>query len=737
MRDERSARQRAKDGWLRFWGHEVSEDPHDDGASVASTSKSFITDESNAAIAPRFGRADFLRRAWEIIDEARTEEDSSVFGLVGPWGSGKTSMLDWLRAKATEEPADADTTPWTVLTFNPWDYPDAGTLQLGFFGSLNASFGSSKFDAARDLLSDFGVAVAPLTAVASAWGIFDASKVVEGAAKLLGSNRSADAARRKLVDTLKKAKTPVLIVIDDLDRISADELLLTLKLVRQLGRLPYVHYLLSYDESTILDVLTRTNLIGDGQLGRARDYMEKVVQIRFDVPQLRPSDVSELTNEALMDLEADTGHVIDDLARPRFQEAYERFISRRLTTPRALLRYFAQARILSQRFAGEVDLVDFLILTWIRTFEPGVYALLQTRRDELIGSVAAHVDPQERRSPDTIRADWAQAFVDAGTRESETAGVISAVASLFPRFAQSTGSPSGGSSHLGPHIASEDYFDRYFTAGVPDGDLRDSVVRQAIQDFEDGVGETSEAAKSCVSGLETNPNRTAPKIAAAAGDANIKSPATFRWLADMVIQDFDRAKTLDWTLRIHREIARQLKNLPRDDVEAVLRAMSGGRRGAVVATSARWATEMEPDDVPPLEFSSGARRAVTDALRDLLATEDASVVNMRWRVREALTDWDQIDPDGFAAWVDEQKRTHGQLETLSWFARLSVSFPGGIERTRIEGFRTDDARKHFDFEEIASKYADELPDGYLKMDDTPENRRTAALGAVAEAQARP
>lgn len=740
MSEQRPAVRRAKNAWRKFWGYDSLGPAVESDVAASLAPKLWLTDESSATIAPRYGRADFLLRAWEIIDEARAEEDSSVFGLVGPWGSGKTSMLDWLRAKATEEPASTDATPWSVLTFNPWDYPDAGTLQLGFFASLQSTFGSSRFDDVRKFISDLGVAVAPITSVASAWGVFDASKVVEGSAKLLGGNRSAEAARRKLIKTLQREKTPVLIVIDDLDRISADELLLTLKLVRQLGRLPYVHYLLSYDESTILDVLTRTNLIGDGELGRARNYMEKVVQIRFDVPQLRPSDIVELTNDALRALEADTGHAIDDLARPRFQDAYERFISTRLTTPRALRRYFAQARILSPRFAGEVDLVDFLILTWIRTFEPGVYAVLQNRRNVLIGSSSDSmglVSQQDHRSPDTVRDYWEQVFIDAGTERSDAHSVVAAVASLFPRLAHTSGMPSGGGSHLGPHIASGDYFDRYFTAGVPDGDLRDSVARQAIQDYERGLGPTSEAAAQCVASLRNSPARTAPKIAAAAGDAKITSPATFGWLADIVSQDFDRVDTLDWTLGIRREIARRLRELPQDDVEVVLRAMSGRRRGAVVAISAHWATEAAADGSTPLELTPGARRAVTDAIRGLLTAEGATVMNMRWRVREALTGWPEMDPEGFESWIREQIRTHGELETLSWFVRLSVSFEGGVEHTRVEGFQTVEAQRFFDFAAIAKQYANELPDSYMKMSDTPENRRTAALGAIAEILAKP
>jgi hypothetical protein len=88
---------------------------------------------------------------------------------------------------------------------------------------------------------------------------------------------------------------------------------------------------------------------------------------------------------------------------------------------------------------------------------------------------------------------------------------------------------------------------------------------------------------------------------------------------------------------------------------------------------------------------------------------------------------------GVAAGSDEDTRLRGELETLSWFVRLSASFGHGVEHTRIEGFQTEMARKFFDLEDIAHRYADELPDSYMRMTDTPENRRTAALGAVAEA----
>lgn len=700
---------------------------------VEESMPSWFSDDSNAAIAPKYGRADFLARAWEIIDEARTQKSSTVFGLVGPWGSGKSSMLDWIRTQAAESDAAQ---PWSVLTFNPWDYPDSSSLQLGFFATLQTSFGDSKFNAARTLISELGVAVAPFTAVTAAWGLFDPSKVVESGAKLLGGDRSADSARRKLVKTLEEQKTPVLIVIDDIDRISADELLLTLKLIRQLGRLPYVHYLLSYDESTILDVLTRTNLIGNDELGRARDYMEKVVQVRFDVPRLRPSDVFDLTNEALLSLES-AGHALRGPDRARFQEAYERFLSHRLSTPRALRRYFAQARILSPRFSEEVDLVDFLIVTWIRTFEPGVYALIQQHRSELIGMPDNGLVPTHKAARDSAveaaRIRWNQLLNEAGTRASDVGTILAAIAELFPRFAQATERSSAGGSTQRPHIGSEQYFDRYFTAGVPDGDFADTVAREAVADFERGVGRTSDAADGCAAGLSKNRVLTSSKIAAAAAEAEIVNPETFAWLAEIAEIDLTTPEPLESTYAIRRLIAQRLRELPADSVAAVIEAMSGGNRGALVATAVYWAADESPDGSRGLVLSTDARQAVTRAIRKLLESTGATATNMPWRVREALMGWNVIDSLGFASWIQEQARRYGDVEVLGHFVRLSVSFEGGVERARIEGFDLPEAARHFDLRQLAKRHAREIRTNVSsssKLVDTPENRRSIVLAAI-------
>ncbi|WP_331722862.1 P-loop NTPase fold protein [Nocardia sp. NBC_00511] len=55
----------------------------------------------------------------------------------------------------------------------------------------------------------------------------------------------------------------VLIIVDDLGRLDANELLAVLKTVRLLGGFPGIHYPLACDQITINDVLSTTAVVGN------------------------------------------------------------------------------------------------------------------------------------------------------------------------------------------------------------------------------------------------------------------------------------------------------------------------------------------------------------------------------------------------------------------------------------------------------------------------------------------
>ena len=83
-----------------------------------------------------FGRADYARRvARLLVSSAR--RGSTVVGIMGPWGSGKSSALNLVElCLRTGHGA-------TCIRFNPWYFETVPQLIMGFFAELAKSLGVS------------------------------------------------------------------------------------------------------------------------------------------------------------------------------------------------------------------------------------------------------------------------------------------------------------------------------------------------------------------------------------------------------------------------------------------------------------------------------------------------------------------------------------------------------------------------------------------------------------------
>lgn len=160
--------------------------------------------------------------------------------------------------------------------------------------------------------------------------------------------------------------------------------------------------------------------------------------MRLDLPAFRKRDAAAMSIRALNALlESHSLHMTDSEQR-RFSEAYFRHLQDRLKTPRAVKRYFGQADATLGSLAGNVDLVDFLIVTFLRTSEPGVYRLLGRHRAELTGT---SIDPAVRRDtqPGEGTARWQTRLRTAGVTAEDVDGVLNLLALLFPSIQQVLG----------------------------------------------------------------------------------------------------------------------------------------------------------------------------------------------------------------------------------------------------------------------------------------------------------
>lgn len=426
-------------------------------------------------------RGSFTDAVVALLEQLGGQEASSVLGLIGSWGSGKSSLLrtivDRLRAIQRSQRA------WVVAEFNPWFYSDMASLQNGFFGQLSSAVKSGpSWRKLRNSIADFGQSIAPLGSLGALAGV-DASGAVDGVARMIRGSTSIATVKSAVEKELRSVNRPILVVVDDVDRLDPDELLLLFKLIRLAGRLPNVYYLLAYDEDTLLDALSRTGLIGGDTPRRAIDYLEKIVQIRLDVPPLRSEQVSSWVDREIEQLAARHEIEMSDDVATRFSRAYFGHIRHRLGTPRAIKRYFAQVDAFLAQVRGEVDFVDFLILSWLRTAEPLIYTALVSNRARLLGEVDwSNLNFDKKRDVDADHKYWRDVFIRARVAPDRERGVADLLGQLFPRFAHEwSDSPQATPSMnvAAGRLANSDYFDRYFALGVPEEDLPDSVVRAA------------------------------------------------------------------------------------------------------------------------------------------------------------------------------------------------------------------------------------------------------------------
>lgn len=418
-----------------------------------------------------FDRASYAAQAARLIAASHSWKDSIVFGLTGPWGSGKSSML----AMITEE-LEQSSTHWSVARFTPWATGDVSGLLEDFYASLSSALPKDQRQKLRSALGTLAQVAAP-AANAIPWAGAAVAAAAQTGGEALKQRPSWDVAFRRASDRLTKFGTPVLLIADDIDRLQTDELLALLKVVRLLGRFPGVHYLLAYDETTLHQTLSAANLATGSDDAAAR-FMEKIVQYPLVVPPLSSSQLLSRLDRGIDLALADAGR--RDIVSARLNGLVPVFLSQ-LATPRAIDRFLAQLRHhLPLVHQHEIDDEDVIILTLLRTTFPTLYMQLPRWRREL---VTGHTDEVKRGSSSI---EYEPFDVDTLLRTVSKRSQSDARAllhNLFPSTVRQSQWNRGSSTR---RVCNDRYFDRYFAMGIPTDDVSDVEVTGAVREATDG-----------------------------------------------------------------------------------------------------------------------------------------------------------------------------------------------------------------------------------------------------------
>lgn len=425
----------------------------------------------------KLNRGEFAKSLAKTISQY-SFPSSFTIGLYGEWGSGKTSLVNMV----LEAVEDIDNNA-IILRFNPWLCADPKQLITQFFKQMAAAIKLKKPTAEKawELIDQYA-------------DIFDVASLFPGTGTILGAVGKALAKKaneriKQQTNDLQKSKDQIasklleerikiIVSIDDIDRLSEEEIIAVFQLVKALADFPNTVYILAFDYDVVVRALSQV------QHGDGKEYLEKIIQVPFAIPAPNIANIHDALFAKLNSILE--GIPEERWAKTTWVELFQFGLQKYIKSIRDVIRYTNVFLLKYELLKDETDPVDLLGLTSLQVFEPSLYSKLPSYKDTLCGSDYSYPYEQKKAEEEKVKktisllmpADETMANRDAA---SNILGV------LFPKTRMATGlsySIGRDYSHrdfmINNNIAAPECFDRYFALALEKDAIPTSVMEHLI-----------------------------------------------------------------------------------------------------------------------------------------------------------------------------------------------------------------------------------------------------------------
>lgn len=335
--------------------------------------------------ADALGRRLFAGRVSEVLERV-SPEAGLVVSIEGAWGCGKTSLLAMVEDLLS---STAEGVRPVVVHFNPWLIGDRDALLRQFLASIakavkltdHAKEGKRVAKELKTYAKAFDVL--KLIPGAEPWASIVKSVVesVGDASEAAFDYKTPDVETRKqaLEQALRKFPRRIVVLIDDLDRLYPAEVYEMVRIIKAVGDLPHVGYVLAWDEKFVSAALEKL------QVPFAAAYLDKVVQVRLPVPSLSFAQRLDQMNQGLARLPSEAHESFFPKADERHGLVFHHGLSELMEYPRDVVRLFDVVMSIEPELRGEVHLADLIGLAALMTKAPSVFSLLRRTPQAFVG----------------------------------------------------------------------------------------------------------------------------------------------------------------------------------------------------------------------------------------------------------------------------------------------------------------------------------------------------------------
>ena len=474
----------------------------------------------------KLNRTPFVDEIVELIDrytdadEKKDKHDGLVIGLEGDWGSGKTSVLNLLENRFQDK-----NERYVVQRLDSWLAMDRTTLSAEFFKTLGAAtIEAGVFPEDETLLQKVVREIWRAIFKCARWiSLIKLPKIGPRIIARINKKDPSKKARKmpahilrfgkkvirsvtisvkvikidlgKIIEDttlrkekedlrvdLSKSKKYIIYMIDDIDRLSNDEIGFVMQLVKNIADFPKVIYILAYDRAIVGEALQRI----DGRNGR--DFMEKIVQVPIQMPMFSEQDLLNYFGEELRKIIPEKSYTEN---KAIYYTTAGKAIENRIH--RALLPYLRSIRdcnrvlnafqvryLICSQFCDADDLLCIVVLS---IYEPELISYIINHPDSVYPQGINQTQNSSEKPPENYRED----FKDEAKCSDNALNIL---AILFPGFSKKaalhvmTQTPDA-EAVIKNKISIKPNFSSYFILSGREDDVLSSTVEYLLKEADE------------------------------------------------------------------------------------------------------------------------------------------------------------------------------------------------------------------------------------------------------------
>lgn len=328
-------------------------------------------------------RLDFANHLANIL-LLNSNDDCLTMSIEAEWGYGKTSVINLIKCALNEK----DSLP-IIIEYNPWLAGQPETLiqdfLLQFSSQLNIKDKSeTALEASKKLIAYSSLfSLAKLVPGTEPWAsiiekIF--SKFGSTAKKIAELKKLDLLGRKKQVDeAIRKINHPIIVIIDDIDRLTPSETFQVLRLVKAVADFSGTSFLLAFDPNYLVSVLDKNNIVNSSE------YINKIIQLRVPLPVISDRGMSEIASAELEKLSDKSLTDRFESDQERLSWIYHNYFKQLIKNPRELKRFFNHLRFVLEQIEGQVCFSDLFALSLVATKSNLVYEHIKNTPEAYIG----------------------------------------------------------------------------------------------------------------------------------------------------------------------------------------------------------------------------------------------------------------------------------------------------------------------------------------------------------------